>query len=107
MPKLPECICLPNDYEYDDGRDCPRHGSERDDLWAKTHGRPYTCSVCHGRFIADPRFIKEAKAEYKRKHHKPFPGMENVGIVCDTCYPKVIEFGRKYGFLPMEDSDGT
>jgi hypothetical protein len=39
MPDLPRCICLPNDYEYDTGerRDCPRHGRDHDDLWARNH----------------------------------------------------------------------
>jgi hypothetical protein len=61
----------------------------------------FECQVCHETFERDPKFTEEmARAEYEALHHKPFPGIEQVGIACSECSKKVIEWAREKGMLP-------
>ena len=43
---------------------------------------------------------EDRKTEYERTHGKPFSGDDEVGSVCDECYPEVIEWCRSEGLLP-------
>jgi hypothetical protein len=61
----------------------------------------YTCEICRGTFISNPRMTDEdRKTEYERTHGKPFSSDDEVGSVCDECYPEVIEWCRSEGLLP-------
>lgn len=61
----------------------------------------FVCTMCHLEYRSDSSFTDEQRrAEYEETHGKPFPGMQDVSIVCTECYTEIVEWARKHGLLP-------
>lgn len=61
----------------------------------------FTCRICQTRYISDPQVTESMRvAEYEIEHGRAFPGRDDVGSVCDDCYPKVMQWARNVGLVP-------
>jgi hypothetical protein len=61
----------------------------------------FICAVCRLEYKSDPKFTDEQRrAEYEETHGKSFPGMQDVGRVCEECYARVIAWAQEKGLLP-------
>lgn len=61
----------------------------------------FICAVCHLEYQSSPEFTEEdGIAEYEQLNGESFPGRDHVGSVCDTCFPKVVEWAREQGLMP-------
>jgi DNA-directed RNA polymerase subunit RPC12/RpoP len=60
----------------------------------------FTCASCGETFDRDPDWTAEdAKDEYERAFGRPVR-MEDVGVVCDDCHRKIMDWAKRKGLLP-------
>lgn len=58
-------------------------------------GDPYVCAVCGGQYLRT-RSDADAIAS-EQETWEPIPGEQERAIVCDDCYQRILEWGRREG----------